>query len=422
MPGKRRKQDVPAVDSPFSEFLKTNPDRLPSLQETRFINDLVVEKLAHLALLNSRVPRRKTGKKTPPQLRVEIDDARRFIKFHRALLAPWRRLPAEIISEIFVFTLSPVPIHTVAHWDDDRAGTLLLCRICRSWRDIALSTPSLWTVLSVRLHISQSPFDWLPLWLNRSRSLPIHLQVIWDGTTSSIVLDRVLSSVLAHIQHIGTLLIYGLDYMHIFPGPSYPRATFPSSTQPIEAPLLTTLEASFPPRSNYDWIFALCQAAPNLTSFHTAEFFPDRVPTSQLTTLHIVEPVPIDVFLRLLKDAPCLKDVAVDLGGPSVASPAGSILVVKTLQKLEITSHHHLGVFFRPGRITRPNGYRNLPNGCLARRSIRSFPHSIVLRSEKIVLRGNGDFRSPGHKMPRTQGLRRARTSRYLELRPVAHC
>ncbi|KAJ7505568.1 hypothetical protein B0H11DRAFT_1979367 [Mycena galericulata] len=348
MPGKRRKQESETSDmvSSFSDFLNADLGRLPSPQEAKMIHDIVEDKTAHLAVLNSRVPRRNTRKKTPPKLRAEIDLTRRFIKFHRALVAPWRRVPTEIMSEIFVLTLSPAPVHTVIGWDDDRAGTLLLCKICRIWRHIAISTPALWAVLSIPLlqRDVQRSLDWVPLWLNRSRSLPIYIQVQWDASTANSELDLVLSSVLSHLHHIRMLVIYGLDPSNLITGPSYPRPTF-APTQSIEAPVLATLDASLPFGSDYDWIFAACRAAPFLASLYTNQFFPGRFPVSQLARLYIGEPVHITDVFQLLGDAPSLQDVAVDVGGHPSNSAMGHILTARALSKLEITSNDHLGYF-----------------------------------------------------------------------------
>ncbi|KAJ7718123.1 hypothetical protein DFH07DRAFT_336493 [Mycena maculata] len=354
MPVNRRKQasNMPDIESPFSDFLDTNLGRLPSLQEAKVIRELVQEKTAHLALLNSRVPRRKSGKKTPPKLLAELNVTRRFIKFHRALVAPWRCLPAEILSEIFALSLFSDPIDPETTWNDDRSGTLLVCKICRHWRHIAISTPSLWTILSISLAVSPSrgPLDWVPLWLDRSRSLAIHVQVEWDGSTPASDLNLIASSVVSHIHHIRTLVIDGLDYLNVSSGPIYPRITLPPP-QSIEAPFLTTLDASLPPGSDYEWVLAVCQAAPLLTSLDTTQLFLHRMPVSQLTRLHVEETVPINEFLHLLKDAPGLQDVALDLGEPSAGDAIGDIIVAEGLSKLEVTSHHHLGLFFDRVRL-----------------------------------------------------------------------
>jgi hypothetical protein len=105
MPAKRtpKPEGFHVADSPFSALYETG--RVPSIQETKMIQELLVEKKAHLAHLNSKVPKRRTGKKFPRQLRYTLEYTRRVIKFHQALIAPWRRLPVEIMSEIFLFTL-----------------------------------------------------------------------------------------------------------------------------------------------------------------------------------------------------------------------------------------------------------------------------------------------------------------------------
>ncbi|KAJ7592507.1 hypothetical protein C8J56DRAFT_478812 [Mycena floridula] len=64
---------------------------------------------------------------------------------YKAILAPIRRLPSEVLQEIFVSCLPPgkavAPSTTVA--------PLLLGRISRSWRELALSTPPLWASIHV---------------------------------------------------------------------------------------------------------------------------------------------------------------------------------------------------------------------------------------------------------------------------------
>ncbi|KAI5896798.1 uncharacterized protein SCHCODRAFT_01294158 [Schizophyllum commune H4-8] len=61
---------------------------------------------------------------------------------HDALLSVWRRLPPEILSEIFTLALPD-------DWDDEPAGRRVLnfACVCAMWRSVALNTPSLWTSL-----------------------------------------------------------------------------------------------------------------------------------------------------------------------------------------------------------------------------------------------------------------------------------
>ena len=67
-----------------------------------------------------------------------------YTKAHKALIAPARTLPTELLAEIFTLCLSE-------NWHDRRfdvrQAPLLLSNICKRWREIALSTPFLWSTL-----------------------------------------------------------------------------------------------------------------------------------------------------------------------------------------------------------------------------------------------------------------------------------
>ncbi|KAF7326196.1 hypothetical protein MKEN_00471800 [Mycena kentingensis (nom. inval.)] len=69
-----------------------------------------------------------------------------FVNNHTALLAPIRRLPRDVVEELFVACL---PSRNCAMSFTE--APLLLGRVCSSWRTIAWSTPRLWS----QLHISQ---------------------------------------------------------------------------------------------------------------------------------------------------------------------------------------------------------------------------------------------------------------------------
>ncbi|KAJ7755496.1 hypothetical protein B0H16DRAFT_1247067, partial [Mycena metata] len=56
-----------------------------------------------------------------------------FVATHKQVLALIRTLPSEILSEIF--------LQYVKH---RQAGTWLIARVCRSWRETAISSPRLW--------------------------------------------------------------------------------------------------------------------------------------------------------------------------------------------------------------------------------------------------------------------------------------
>ncbi|KAJ7644541.1 hypothetical protein FB45DRAFT_1053275 [Roridomyces roridus] len=82
------------------------------------------------------------------------------------LVYPILTLPNEITSEIF-FQYVDVEIGA-----DPIQSPMYLTWVCRSWRDVAVSTPRLW--INFQRHFV--PF--LPLWLSRTGNLPVTVQII----------------------------------------------------------------------------------------------------------------------------------------------------------------------------------------------------------------------------------------------------
>jgi len=64
---------------------------------------------------------------------------------YRALISPARRLPVDILQEIFIHTL-PTAHNALINSNE---CPLLLTRICSGWRRIALTTPYLWSTIHI---------------------------------------------------------------------------------------------------------------------------------------------------------------------------------------------------------------------------------------------------------------------------------
>ncbi|KAJ7437597.1 hypothetical protein B0H11DRAFT_1885146 [Mycena galericulata] len=90
---------------------------------------------------------------------------------------PVLTLPNEIVSEIFLQHLHPLATCTSVS-PSSRNSPLFLGHICRKWREIALSTPWLWTVINLHLGdvaTHQRQIHLLEVWLTRSRSCPLSI-------------------------------------------------------------------------------------------------------------------------------------------------------------------------------------------------------------------------------------------------------
>ncbi|EGO03772.1 hypothetical protein SERLA73DRAFT_83910, partial [Serpula lacrymans var. lacrymans S7.3] len=154
---------------------------VPSLEDVQSIRDLISDRETQLASLNSEIfqvdnvmERLRAARTVLVKSRTHVEGS---LRSHKTLVSAVRRLPAEIMGEIFIQCL-PCEHYIRPRVED---CPLLLTRVCRSWRTIALSVPQLWCSLSVSLQKatghSSSPYE---AWLARAKSLPLSIGVIVD--------------------------------------------------------------------------------------------------------------------------------------------------------------------------------------------------------------------------------------------------
>ncbi|KAF7357954.1 hypothetical protein MVEN_00842000 [Mycena venus] len=168
------------MSSPFALQLGTNycprDDELPQIQA------LLIEPSQRLKNLDDEIA---VIRKALDKLSEERNALSAYVEGHRALMAPIRRLPLDILEEIFVACL---PSHRNCVMSAEEAP-VILGRICSSWRTISLATPRLWS----RLHIVEprSPEPSNPLhtsrrllrlevansWLRRSGECPLSISL-----------------------------------------------------------------------------------------------------------------------------------------------------------------------------------------------------------------------------------------------------
>ncbi|KIJ23299.1 hypothetical protein M422DRAFT_196108, partial [Sphaerobolus stellatus SS14] len=148
--------DATSLDTTISQF----EDDLKAI-------DTRVQELTHeIALLNDR--------------KIETEEK---IKLAKGLQAPIRRVPPEILGEIFIYVLHiwslPYQETDSLPFDDITISSppLLLFRVCRKWRRIAMYTPGLFTILPLKTRPSLNPLKVFPKWLEWSGSLPLNVSL-----------------------------------------------------------------------------------------------------------------------------------------------------------------------------------------------------------------------------------------------------
>jgi hypothetical protein len=96
---------------------------------------------------------------------------------HQGLISCIRRLPPEILAEIFMRCLP----HQLCIKPKSGTAPLILTRICSRWRTVVLNTPRLWRSLDLgcpgRPKMLQENVAFLQNWLSRARGCPLSLVV-----------------------------------------------------------------------------------------------------------------------------------------------------------------------------------------------------------------------------------------------------
>ncbi|KIK66067.1 hypothetical protein GYMLUDRAFT_158552, partial [Collybiopsis luxurians FD-317 M1] len=157
-------------DSPFVSLLGTN--HIPTRYELGMLKTLLIDPELDLSQLEAEITRLHT---VLDRLLLRKQNVEEYIMAHKALASPVRQLPAEILAEIFVHCLPDCAVRDLSE------APLVLTRICRSWRRIALDTPRLWQSLHVYLppNLSNAAcsrrIEGVTAWLERSGSLPISI-------------------------------------------------------------------------------------------------------------------------------------------------------------------------------------------------------------------------------------------------------
>ncbi|KAJ6561688.1 hypothetical protein B0H19DRAFT_1142308 [Mycena capillaripes] len=159
--------------TPFSDILHTNI--VPNDAQRQHIYDLLVGPLKEAVDLAEEILR----------LTAKRDKLSEFIDPHLALVSPVRSLPDDILREILIASLPSCQNATL----NPAESPLLLCHISRRWRNLALSTPLLWTSLHITLppiknsRAAKSPRlgeinDAAKAWISRSGLLPLSLSFV----------------------------------------------------------------------------------------------------------------------------------------------------------------------------------------------------------------------------------------------------
>ncbi|KAJ7140813.1 hypothetical protein C8R44DRAFT_866503 [Mycena epipterygia] len=176
------------MSSPFASKLGTNYCPTDEITE---IKSFIVEPALRVQRLDDEIA---DLQKAIDKLAKERTSLGAYVESHKALISPVRRLPLDVIQEIFV---ACIPTHRNCVMSALEAP-VLLGRICSSWRSISLSTPRLWAALHVveptRPRDSTSTsfdeklaqrLETMKTWLGRSGECPLSISLVDSSLITS---------------------------------------------------------------------------------------------------------------------------------------------------------------------------------------------------------------------------------------------
>ncbi|KAJ7639714.1 hypothetical protein DFH06DRAFT_1217681 [Mycena polygramma] len=204
---------------------------------------------------------------------------------------PVLTLPNEIVSEIFVHFL---PVYPERPRKTGLLSPVLLCQICRAWREIALSTPALWRAVGVfppkdmTSTKLEAELRALETWLTRSRSCPLSIK-IESAIFGHRVLPPFIEAIVLHSARWEHMKLFGpLAYLRSIEGP---------------LPLLRSLTIGFSTQMGHAPVIVFHKAPllRKLTLSLYLDHYTSMIPWSQLTVLiiHIIQPHECGLILNL---------------------------------------------------------------------------------------------------------------------------
>ncbi|TEB37991.1 hypothetical protein FA13DRAFT_1725615 [Coprinellus micaceus] len=168
-----------------ADFASTN--RPPTDSELEELKEILAPDELVVANIEREI---KAHREEVDRLVKERDELLRKMRPAR-LAASWiRRLPAEIMGNIFFHARAPSDCYASFRTGD---APLVLLRVCRLWRDIALNTPTLWASMDITIPSTVEGPDSRPgqegnrkeesfenevgRWLERSADLPLTIRI-----------------------------------------------------------------------------------------------------------------------------------------------------------------------------------------------------------------------------------------------------
>jgi hypothetical protein len=202
-------------------------DLLSKLRHGYMVTD--IEKVTLLALAAGLEDEANAIDAEDARLAVSRDQLRRAAEQARSLVASIRRLPPEILAEIFFFTDPTIYCHYGRHIANCGLPMILVGKVCSSWHRLVLNTPSLWTHIIVKTdQPSPAQVQRLEQLIAMSGNMLLYLTVSLSNWDHEIWSD-ISSLIRQHSHRLKHVTLRGLPtvLVEVLNPPSFPALSFP---------------------------------------------------------------------------------------------------------------------------------------------------------------------------------------------------
>ncbi|KAF9266435.1 hypothetical protein L218DRAFT_985579 [Marasmius fiardii PR-910] len=224
------------------------------------------------------------------KLEVEKAYLQRYIDEYRTLLSPIRKLPPEILTEIFLLCCqAPSTFQRPL-----RAPPMVIAQTCSFWRRLALDTPLLWASFHINLHSFPGNIQLLSTYLNRSKDMPLAIELDYTEPSDGLIL----AAVLEHSWRWKHFLLHDADRLNSIDASLLSLPSLHSlELSTVTSPRLTTIFKNAP---------MLRTLILDDVSIHSIEL--ENLPCSQLTSV-TVKRAQMNDALHVLRSCPNLEKV-----------------------------------------------------------------------------------------------------------------
>ncbi|KAJ7036638.1 hypothetical protein C8F04DRAFT_1257864 [Mycena alexandri] len=162
--------------TPYNRFLNSNDPPTDS-RDVDLVDSIISQTESSMERVDDEITRLR-------QRLAQLEDRKTALSLHlarnKAILSPLRRMPPELLLEIFSWTLPSILFLRRQDQFDVTDVPWILGHISSNWRAVALSSPSLWSVVAVNYTgalgnpLTAYPLAMLETQLARAQKLKIH--------------------------------------------------------------------------------------------------------------------------------------------------------------------------------------------------------------------------------------------------------